>query len=349
MKYIVLPILVLLTFNSILFAQEERKVLVEVFTNSHCPSCPNAHNVLETYLAGSNGAKISFIFYHMIYPYSDDLLYAQSMEDSDARNDYYSPVPFTPQGWFDSFHQGSTTTWKSSLDTFVTKDSPLKIQLNGTRTYSQFNVNAKLTRTGNISDSDLVIHFVVAEDIYYDGRNSISYHKHVMRKMLPTADGEQFGINLNEEKDFTQTIDLDPLWDVDSLNVIVFVQSIASKTVYQSETINYSSLTLTSIDDKIENANEFKLEQNFPNPFNPTTKIKYTIPAAAQSLLKSDVLVSLKIFDVLGNEVATLVNEMKPAGVNVVEFDASYFPSGIYFYQLRAGNFFKTNKMTLVK
>jgi hypothetical protein len=354
MKHLILLVIVLLNFTSLLFAQEERKVLVEVFTNSHCPSCPNAHNVLEAYLAGSNGAKISFIFYHMIYPYSDDPLYAQSMEDSDARNDYYSPVPFTPQGWFDSFHQGSTTTWKSSLDTLVTKDSPLKIQLNGTKSATQFNINAKLTRTGYISDSDLVIHFVVAEDVYFDGRNSISYHKHVMRKMLPTADGESFTIDLNEEKDFKQTIDLDSLWDVDSLSVIVFVQSNASKTVYQSETINYSSLTITSIDDEGETPTEFTLGQNYPNPFNPVTKIKYTIPSVtlrwqSHRHAQGDILVSLKVFDVLGNEVATLVNEIKPSGVYEVEFDASYFPSGVYFYQLRAGDFIESKKMTLIK
>ena len=346
MKHTILLIIVLLTFTSILFAQEERKVLVEVFTNSHCPNCPNAHNVLGAYLAGSNGAKISFIFYHMIYPYSDDPLYAQSMEDSDARNNYYSPVPFTPQGWFDSFHQGSTTTWKSSLDTLVTKDSPLRIQLNGTRSSSQFIINAKLTRTGNISEPDLVIHFVVAEDIYFDGRNSISFHKHVMRKMLPTSDGESFTIDLNEEKDFTQVIDLDELWDVDSLSVIVFVQSNASKTVYQSEIINYSSLTITSIDEEGETPTEFTLEQNYPNPFNPTTKIKYTIPSIVKSQSSS---VSLKVYDILGNKVAELVNENKPVGEYEILFDASELPSGIYLYQLRAGDFIESRKMILIK
>ena len=95
---------------------------------------------------------------------------------------------------------------------------------------------------------------------------------------------------------------------------------------------------------------EFVLYQNYPNPFNPTTKIKYTIP---QSVIaretKQSHLVSLKVYDILGNEVATLVNEEKPAGSYEVEFSAIDLPSGIYFYQMKAGSFVKTKKMVLIK
>ena len=67
--------IILLLSSASLYSQEERKVLVEVFTNSHCPLCPSAHNVIDNYLAGPNGDKISYIYYHMVYPYSDDQLY----------------------------------------------------------------------------------------------------------------------------------------------------------------------------------------------------------------------------------------------------------------------------------
>ena len=90
-----------------------------------------------------------------------------------------------------------------------------------------------------------------------------------------------------------------------------------------------------------ETISEFSLEQNYPNPFNPSTNIRFRI---------SDfVLVSLKIFDVLGNEVATLINEEKPEGSYEVEFRANGLSSGIYFYQLQAGSFINTKKMLLVK
>ena len=85
----------------------------------------------------------------------------------------------------------------------------------------------------------------------------------------------------------------------------------------------------------------FNLEQNFPNPFNPSTKIQYQVPRISQ--------VTLKVFDVLGNEVATLVNEEKHAGSYVVEVDAENLTSGIYFYTLNAGSYTQTRKLVLLK
>lgn len=85
----------------------------------------------------------------------------------------------------------------------------------------------------------------------------------------------------------------------------------------------------------------FSLLQNYPNPFNPSTKIKYAIG--------SKQFASLKVYDVLGNEVATLVNEEKPAGTYEVGFNAEGLPSGVYFYQLHASAFVQTKKMLLLK
>jgi len=94
----------------------------------------------------------------------------------------------------------------------------------------------------------------------------------------------------------------------------------------------------------------FFLSQNYPNPFNPSTKIKFTIPSVViASETKQSQLVTLKVFDILGNEVAILINEEKLAGIYEVVFDASQYPSGIYFYRLQAGSFVETKKMVLMK
>jgi hypothetical protein len=85
----------------------------------------------------------------------------------------------------------------------------------------------------------------------------------------------------------------------------------------------------------------FSLEQNYPNPFNPVTNIKFQIPVSE--------FVSLKIFDVLGNEVAVLVNEFKSAGIYRLSFNASELGSGVYFYKLISGSFIETKKMILMK
>jgi hypothetical protein len=98
---------------------------------------------------------------------------------------------------------------------------------------------------------------------------------------------------------------------------------------------------VTSVQNEDQNPIAFSLEQNYPNPFNPSTKIKYSIPNSE--------FVTLKVYDVLGNEVATLVNEEKSAGSYEVNFNASQLSSGIYFYKLQTGNFAETKKMLLLK
>jgi len=100
---------------------------------------------------------------------------------------------------------------------------------------------------------------------------------------------------------------------------------------------------ITNVDDRgnLYIPKEYKLEQNYPNPFNPTTTIKYSIPKES--------FVSLKIYNLIGEEVATLVNEEKTIGNYKIEFDATGLPSGIYFYRLQAGSFVDTKKMIIVK
>ncbi len=94
-------------------------------------------------------------------------------------------------------------------------------------------------------------------------------------------------------------------------------------------------------EDKNIAPNNFSLEQNYPDPFNPSTKIKYSIPNSE--------FVSLKVYDVLGKEVATLVNQQNGAGIHEVNFNASKLASGIYFYRLEAGKNILTRKMLLIK
>jgi len=98
---------------------------------------------------------------------------------------------------------------------------------------------------------------------------------------------------------------------------------------------------IASVENEEEIPTNFLLSQNFPNPFNPITTIKYQIPEIS--------FVTLKVYDVLGSEVVTLVNEEKNIGSYEVEFNGISLPSGIYFYRLQAGSFVETKKMVLMK
>ena len=110
----------------------------------------------------------------------------------------------------------------------------------------------------------------------------------------------------------------------------------------------YGDTTLTGVEDNPVRINSFSLSQNYPNPFNPTTTIKYTIPNVI-STKGRNLFVTLKVYDVLGNEVATLVNEEKPAGSYAAKFNGSRLASGIYFYQIKAGDYTTTKKLILLK
>jgi hypothetical protein len=106
-------------------------------------------------------------------------------------------------------------------------------------------------------------------------------------------------------------------------------------------TVTYEPVITNIVPEEIIVADGFELMQNYPNPFNPSTKISWQSPVGSQQ--------TLKVYDVLGNEVATLVDEYKPAGSYEVEFNASILSSGVYFYQLKAGDFMSVKKMILLK
>jgi hypothetical protein len=113
---------------------------------------------------------------------------------------------------------------------------------------------------------------------------------------------------------------------------------------------NWNGVTAL-IDEGNTNPECFILNQNYPNPFNPSTKIKFTIPSNVKREISN---VLLKVYDVMGNEVMTLVNEELPSGEYEVEFSVGTsrdlsFPSGVYFYQLKAGNYRETKKMVLLR
>ncbi len=101
-----------------------------------------------------------------------------------------------------------------------------------------------------------------------------------------------------------------------------------------------TEIPVVGVDDNII-ANNFNLEQNYPNPFNPSTTINYTLAERSA--------VTLKVYDVIGNEVATLVNSTQEAGKHNVKFDASKLSSGLYIYTINTGNFTSSRKMMLLK
>lgn len=123
-----------------------------------------------------------------------------------------------------------------------------------------------------------------------------------------------------------------------------YTTSNGASDVYLVRLKNNNQTTGIEVDEDLE-LTTFKLFQNYPNPFNPSTKIRFSIPNVGTGLA----LTVLKVYDVLGNEIAALVNEYKEAGTYEIDFNANQLSSGIYFYTLSTGSFIETKKMILLR
>ena len=130
-----------------------------------------------------------------------------------------------------------------------------------------------------------------------------------------------------------------------SVNVLMTSKNLTKeqKTQNQLDDIILISTNKEQVkQDKVENTpKEFNLSQNYPNPFNPTTKIKYALPKTG--------LVSMKIYDITGREIQTLVNEVKQAGNYTVDFNGANLSSGVYFYKIQSGDYVSVKRMVLIK
>ncbi len=150
-------------------------------------------------------------------------------------------------------------------------------------------------------------------------------------KILKTTNG---GLNWIEQNSGT----------TNALNSVFFIDSLNGWAVGEGGTILQTTNGGVSYieEEKFDEVPiEFLLSQNYPNPFNPSTRIKYSVPQSSN--------VVIKFFDVLGNEIETLVNEEKPTGTYEITWYAEQLPSGVYFYRIQAGKFLKTKKMVLMK
>ena len=112
-------------------------------------------------------------------------------------------------------------------------------------------------------------------------------------------------------------------------------------TIQVKDGVAWSISGITGVENEDQIPTQYSLSQNYPNPFNPSTTISYQLQTSGR--------VTLKVYNILGDELATLVNEEKSAGSFDVKFDASQLSSGIYFYKLQTGNFVETKKMILMK
>ena len=142
-------------------------------------------------------------------------------------------------------------------------------------------------------------------------------------------------LNTSEEKEATFEFDVKYNSKISKADTVEFLIT-DNQTIHVTKQFIFSYIA----------PKEFKLEQNYPNPFNPTTKIRYTVPLDVKREMAN---VVLKVYDILGSEVTTLVNEQKEPGYYEIDFNANNIASGVYIYRLTSGKFVSTKKMMVLR
>ena len=212
------------------------------------------------------------------------------------------------------------------------------------------NINDKLTESGllnaaggNITLGGQPLPVELTSFTYSINKNSVAL------KWETATEINNYGFNVEKSADKLKWVKVgfvEGSGNSNSPKIYSFTdKNISSKKVYY-RLVQIDNDGTTETTDAIEvdyrgNLAGYELAQNYPNPFNPTTVIKYSIPETAN--------VEIKVYDMLGGEVANLVNDVKEAGSHVVNFNAANLTSGIYIYSIRAGEFVQTMKMTLLR
>lgn len=339
---------------------EPRRVLLEYCTGTWCGYCPCGHQAIDHQIIPAYPNTI-FIAYHGGAS-SDDPW--KNFEGNSVRSllgfsAYPTGIidrgntPNNPYVTYDMWFGKIQTRYNASANTQVNLAFVTKAYNSSTRELSAtINATALQSLTGQYK-----IQFVIIENnvIYqqnhyascgYTGYITDYVHKHIARSMVNGPTGENLNTgawaqNQMLSKSFTKV--LDTSWVADNCDLIAFVYrdstTLAYANVEQASEVSVTQPLGITYQNSVPQS--YKLAQNFPNPFNPVTNIVFEIPKAGN--------VSLKVYDIMGREVAGFIDGYIEAGIYKATLDAAEWSSGVYFYTLSTNEFTETKKMVLTK
>jgi len=357
MKKITFFFLILL-FAGILHAQQNN-VLVELFTGTWCGFCPCCDAAADQVLTAHPNTLV--LAYH---EGSSDPFY--NFNGNNIIGLFgITGYPTGIMGRRSGLVIGAVIapTWVTIVDSQMTYcPSPISLSFSGTSDSIARTVTLTVTAHAlRDIDTNVNVNFVITEDnIVYpqdfysmcgtEGYHNDYIHKWVVRNMVNGATGEALSTGhwaSGTTKTKTWTTNINTTWVWYNCNATAFAYfSNGTLSPSNSYVLNTKKMKVKDVITGIESQSgyiptNYSLSQNYPNPFNPTTSIHFSMP--------NDGNVSLKVYDVLGNEVMVCYNGFIKAGVYNVEFNGSSLTSGIYFYKLTAGSFNETRKMMLIK
>jgi hypothetical protein len=353
-KMVFIPCLFIISFlfQSLNYTQSRNPVL-EYCTGTWCQWCPCGHSIIKNEIKPAH-PNVIVISYHGPANGSDPFSFFPG-------NTIISALGFTgyPTGIVDrtSPPQGRTT-WLNNVSN--RKNVPPTVSITSIRQYNpatrELNLNINSTALVGLTGT-FNLNVILLEDslIYPQTGNSScpgssSYiHDNVVRAMINGATGE---VLVTSKWDYGQTISKQIRYTIPNniveknASIVAFIYKSGSalniSEIQQAEKWKLLDTTATSVILDLEQITDFNLFQNFPNPFNPSTIISWQSPVNGRH--------TIKLYDVFGREIETIVDGYYSAGKNSKLYVVnSSLPSGIYFYQLRIGNYSETKKMILIR
>ena len=338
---------------------EPRRVLMEFSTGTWCGYCPCGDSIISNFILTVHPQTV-VLAYHGPASGSDPMSFFRG-------NDIIAITGYTgyPLAIFDR-QSGAPMdydySWPDTCNVRYIRSPNTNVNLSFvTKTYNSSSriltatINATTLQTMN---GVFRINFIITEDNivyqqnYYAYCGVVGYHQNfihnwVVRDMINSARGDTLiSGTWNQNQTITKSISdtLPSTWVDANCKLIVFIYKDNSGTIITSEVqqSNWQSVTNPlGVSNNNEQPKDFILNQNFPNPFNPTTNIHYSLP--------KDGNVTLIVYDAIGNEVTRVIDGFVKAGVYNAEIDASSWSSGVYFYSLKTNEFQSTKKMVLIK
>jgi hypothetical protein len=327
-------------FNT--YTTEREMVLLEIGTGTWCTYCPGASLGANDLI--DSGKTVAVIEYH----YGDTF----TNTFSEDRIDYYNIFGF-PTSIFDGTNQfsgGSHTEslYQYYLPIYESRKSiytAYTIQVFGEHSENEYNLSIFANKVAPTPPyNNVVLQVVLTEsdiDFNWQGQTQVDFTE---RMMIPDQEGTILDFSTNNTQIINLNFTMDTSWVPENCELVAFIQNNDGKEIYQGTKVKLLELSpfpSEVLNNMYSGPKVFSLTQNFPNPFNSTTVIKYTVPNQS--------MVTIKLYNSIGQEVMTLVKEVKDIGTYQVSLNASKLSSGVYIYQMTAGNFVSSKKLILLR
>ncbi|MBM4158154.1 MAG: T9SS type A sorting domain-containing protein [Ignavibacteria bacterium] len=345
-KFVAVIIFIIFLFGiyQIPYAQSQRILLFEEGTSCNCGPCAQSNPIFDGWLA-NHTSNTQAIKYHPNF--GADPMYLANPTQINERISYmgmYAWPTVDADGLIhDCCWPFTVPCFDGILATRMAVPTPIQVSVTDARIPGDsIHSTIVLNLASNLPAGNYKLRVMAVEGkVVYatpPGSNGETIFYQVFRWAYPNTTGIDAPTTAGTHT-FHYTYKRLSNWVDTSIYTVAFVQNDVNKEVINSGRGYYIPTSVTGNNPSIPS--KYALHQNYPNPFNPATKISYDIPVSGE--------VSLKIYDMLGKSVATLVNGFVPAGKYEYVFNASNLPTGIYMYELNTGNFSETKKMLLIK